>query len=47
MGFKKGATFWSPSMLAKACTDAIGIMKKKVKKKNATAMINLLIANET
>ena len=34
-------------MLARACTDAIGIMKKKVRKKNATAMISLLTASET
>lgn len=35
------------SMFARDCTNAIGIMKKKVRKKNATAIISLLIVSET
>jgi len=46
MGFRKGAFFSIPSMLARACTDAIGIMKKKVRKKNATPIISLLTESD-
>lgn len=47
MGFRNGAAFSIPSMLARDCTNAMGIMKKKVRKKNATPMISLLTASET
>lgn len=47
MGFRKGNAFSIPSMFASDCTKAIGIMKKKVRKKNATATISLLIESET
>ena len=40
-GLKNGAYFSIPSMLASVCTKAIGIMKKKVRKKNATVIISL------
>jgi hypothetical protein len=36
-----------PSRLARDCTIAMGIMKKKVKKKNATAITSLLTERET
>lgn len=36
-----------PSMLASDCTNAMGIMKKNVRKKKATATISLLIVSET
>lgn len=39
-GLKKGTTLSIPSIFAKDCTKAIGIIKKKVRKNNATAMIN-------
>lgn len=45
--FRKGNAFSIPSILARDCTNAIGIMKKKVRKKNATATISLLIDSET
>lgn len=44
-GLKKGMTLSMPSMFANDCTKAIGIMKKKVRKNNATAMINLRIVS--
>lgn len=47
MGFRKGAAFSMPSIFARDCTNAMGIMKKKVRKKYATAMMSLLIASET
>lgn len=47
MTLKKGATFSMPSMVARDCTNAIGMMKKKVRKKNATLIANLLIVKET
>lgn len=47
MGFRNGAAFSIPSRLAKDCTIAIGIMKKKVRKKNATPIISLLTESET
>lgn len=47
MTFKKGATFSIPSMVARVCTNAIGMMKKKVRKKKATLIANLLIVKET
>lgn len=46
-GFRKGTAFSMPSMLARDCTNAIGIMKKKVREKNATPIISFLIASET
>jgi hypothetical protein len=36
-----------PSIVARDCTKVMGIMKKKVKKKNATATISLLTVRET
>lgn len=45
--FKKGKTFSIPSMFASDWTKAIGIMKKKVRKKSETAIINLLIESST
>ena len=47
MGFRKGNAFSIPSMFASDCTNAMGIMKKKVRKKKATAIISLLIVSET
>lgn len=47
MGLRKGAVFSIPEMLARDCTNAMGIMKQKVRKKNATLQISLLIASET
>lgn len=47
MGFRNGAAFSSPSRLANDCTIAMGIMKKKVRKKNATPIISLLTVSET
>ena len=44
--FRKGALFSIPSILASACTDAIGIMKKKVRKKKATPIISLLTLSD-
>jgi hypothetical protein len=44
--FRKGALFSIPSILARACTDAIGIMKKKVSKRNATPIISLLTLSD-
>lgn len=46
-GFRNGTAFSIPSMLAKDCTIAIGIMKKKVRKKKATPMISLRTESET
>lgn len=46
-GFSHGAAFWIPSRLARVWTNAMGIIKKKVRKKNATAVINLLTVRET
>lgn len=46
-GRKNGMTFSIPSILARDCTNAIGIMKKKVRKKSATAIRNLLIVSST
>lgn len=46
-GLRNGAAFSIPSMLAKDWTIAIGIMKKKVRKKKATPMISLLTESET
>jgi hypothetical protein len=34
-------------MFARDCTNAMGIMKKKVRKKNATAITSLLSVSET
>nr|GMC77161.1 hypothetical protein Iba_chr03eCG8030 [Ipomoea batatas] len=47
MVFRKGKTFSIPSMLARDCTKAMGIMKKKVRKKNAMPTTSFLIASET
>lgn len=47
MGFRNGAAFSIPSMLARDCTNAMGIMKKKVRKKNETPIISLLTVSET
>lgn len=47
IGFKNFALFSIPSMLARPWTDATGIMKKKVRKKKATAIMSLLTVNET
>lgn len=44
-GFKNGTAFSMPSMLASVCTKAIGIMKKKVRKKKATAITSLRIVS--
>lgn len=44
---RKGAAFSMPSMLASDCTNAMGIMKKNVMKKKATATISLLIVSDT
>lgn len=44
---RNGAAFSIPSMLAKDCTIAMGIIKKKVRKKNATPIISLLTVSET
>ena len=46
-GLRKGAAFSMPSMLANDWTKAMGIMKKNVRKKKATAIISLLIVSET
>ena len=46
-GFRNGAAFSIPSMLARDCTNVMGIMKKKVRKKNATPIISLLTVSET
>lgn len=43
IGLRKGATHSIPSTLARDCTKAMGIMEKKVRKKNATAIISFLI----
>lgn len=43
---RKGAAFSMPSILASDCTNAMGIMKKNVRKKKATAIISLLIESE-
>lgn len=47
MGSKKGTAFSIPSIFARDCTNAMGIMKKKVRKKKATAMMSLRILSET
>lgn len=47
MGFRKGTAFSMPSIFARDCTNAIGITKKKVRKKKATPLMSLLIASET
>ena len=47
MGFRNGAFFSIPSILARDCTNAMGIMKKKVRKKNATPIISLRTVSET
>lgn len=44
---RNGAAFSIPSMVARDCTIVIGIMKKNVRKKNATFIISLLMASET
>lgn len=46
-GFKNGTAFSMPSMLASVCTNAIGIMKKNVRKKKATAITSLLMVRWT
>lgn len=46
-GSKKGTAFSIPSIFARDCTNAMGIMKKKVRKKKATATISLLTESET
>lgn len=46
-GFKKGTASSIPSMFARDCTIAMGMMKKKVRKKNTTPIINRLIARLT
>lgn len=45
--FRNGALFLIPSMLARVWTNAIGIMKKNVRKKKTTAIMSLLIVKET
>ena len=47
IGFKKGSTFTISSRFAKDWTIAIGIMKKKVRKKKATVTISLLTESST
>lgn len=47
MTFKNGATFSIPSMVARDCTKAIGMMKKKVRKKKAICITNLFTVKET
>lgn len=42
MGIRKDAFFSILSMLARDCTNNIGNIKKKVRKKNETATISLL-----
>ena len=46
-GFRNGAAFSIPSRFARDCTNVMGIMKKKVRKKNATPIISLLTVSET
>lgn len=46
MNLRNGSDFSIPSMLASDWTNVIGIMKKKVRKKNATATISLLMVSE-
>lgn len=47
MTFKNGATFSIPSTVARDCTNAIGMMKKKVRKKKATFITKFLTVKET
>lgn len=45
--FKNDALFSRLSIFARDCTIVMGIMKKNVRKKEATAIISLLMDNET
>lgn len=47
IGVRKGKTFSMPSMLARDCTNAIGIMKKNVRKNIAAAISSLFTASST
>jgi len=47
MDLRNGAAFSMPSILASDCTNAMGIMKKNVRKKKATPITSLLIERET
>lgn len=45
--FRNGAIFLIPSILARVWTNVMGIMKKNVRKKNATPIMSLLTVRYT